>query len=112
MDLARPVLKALSNPEAFISSEITAEDDIASLMDEEDSFIKKRVKQKQRKKSRSQKAPVILDPRLFQNLGISVPIFWEDAQRRAEEILADQKQILLVRLLLPISSLVSLLTTS
>ena len=109
MDLARPVLKALSNPDAFISSDVTVEQYIDSLQDEEEDefFIKKRVKQRQRKKSRSQKAPVVLNPKPFEDLGISVPTFQEDAQQCAEEILADQKQILLVRLSLPISSPVS-----
>lgn len=104
VDLAKPVLKALSNLDAFISDDITVEDYFASLKDENDDdfFIKKRVKQKQRKKtSRSLKAPAIIDPRPFEILGIPVPTFRQDAQRRAEEILADQKAILLVRSFLP-----------
>ncbi|GJE94213.1 hypothetical protein PsYK624_103810 [Phanerochaete sordida] len=98
VDLARPALKALSNLDAFIDSETTLEDLTKTLEDEDEDnlFLKKRVKQKQRKRTlRSQKAPAIVDHRPFDNLGIPVPTFRSDALARAEELLKDQKGILL-----------------
>lgn len=92
VDLARPVLKELSKLDVFINDEQTVQELTASFRDDDvDEFAQKR---RQRQRGWTLRGERI-DRRPFDNLKIPVPVYRSAALQRTEEILADQKGILL-----------------
>ena len=98
VDLARPVLKALSNEDVFVDDNMTVEEFVDAMdIGEDEFFMKKRQTQKDRKKNRrAVRSSVSVDTKPFQQLGISVPLTRAQARQQALQILQDQKRILLV----------------
>ena len=96
VDLARPVLKALGNKDFFMDGDVSLQDTFStSPVDEGDIIVRKRQSQKHRKKtSRLTKPSVPIDLRPFDNLGIAVPTFADEARRQAAEIIQDQQRVL------------------